>query len=73
MKFEIDIISPIRIKFIGKNNHKTKQSLFERLLAIKEIKPKCLICGKKVPLGRKKLCSEKCGVIYNKNRSHKKS
>lgn len=72
MKFEIDFIFPIRIRYIGKNNHKSEYSLKQRLLARQEIKPNCIICGNPVPLGRKKLCSEKCWLIYDKTRNHKK-
>ncbi len=62
----------LEINFGNKKSHHNpiteKQRKNERL----KLKPNCIICGKKITEKyRRKLCSAKCQVIYDKQRKHK--
>lgn len=70
MKFLIKFQWPISITLINEN-HKIPKSVEALNQARQILKPPCVICGEQVPLGRKKLCTEKCAAIYDATRKHK--
>ncbi len=67
IKFDFEII------FRDKNSHHNPISDKERKEIRNNLKGNCIVCDKKITERyRRKVCSEKCAVIYDKQRKHKK-